>query len=320
MRKHGHDHQVVPSDPALRIKALESLLVEKGLVDPAFDTLMDTFEIRSGRATGRAWWREPGLTPLTSGASRKRYRRNRRAWLFGRAGRGYPGGREYSQVHNLIVCTCAHAILGRCWAATGLVQVLALSFAGGDRSARRVARVWTELPKSRGARLGQHRRRTLSGVARAPAGTKSSKEDELAAWLRGTRWWASPKYAGPPGSRHERHPRYGRHARHGPIEREKNEPVFHARWEARVYALNRATGVWGKWNLDASRHSREVIPPAEYLRMSYYEKWLEGTIGLLLQTGMITQAELESGKPAHGSAKATPPMTPAMVRSRFLEA
>jgi len=99
----------------------------------------------------------------------------------------------------------------------------------------------------------------------------------------------------------------------GPIEREKNEPVFHSRWEARVYALNRATGAWGKWNLDASRHSREVIPPAEYLRMSYYEKWLEGTITLLLQTGLITQAELESGKPAAGSAKATPRLMSAMV-------
>jgi len=99
----------------------------------------------------------------------------------------------------------------------------------------------------------------------------------------------------------------------GPIEREKNEPVFHARWEARVYALNRATGMWGKWNLDASRHSREVIAPAEYLRMSYYEKWLEGTITLLVQTGMITRAELESGKPAQGSVKATPRLTPAMV-------
>ena len=32
---HDHDHQVVPSDPALRTKALESLLVQKGLVDPA---------------------------------------------------------------------------------------------------------------------------------------------------------------------------------------------------------------------------------------------------------------------------------------------
>ena len=99
----------------------------------------------------------------------------------------------------------------------------------------------------------------------------------------------------------------------GPIEAEKNEPVFHARWEGRVYALNRATGAWGKWNLDASRHSREVIPPAEYLRMSYYEKWLAGMIGLLVQSGLITQAEVDSGKPAPGSAKATPRLTPAMV-------
>jgi nitrile hydratase subunit beta len=99
----------------------------------------------------------------------------------------------------------------------------------------------------------------------------------------------------------------------GPIQAEKNEPVFHARWEGRVYALNRATGAWGTWNLDASRHSREVIPPAEYLRMSYYEKWLAGMSGLLVQTGLVTQAEIDSGKPAPGSAKATPRLTPAMA-------
>ena len=42
----------------------------------------------------------------------------------------------------------------------------------------------------------------------------------------------------------------------GPVQPEKNEPVFHARWEARVFALNRAVGAWGKWNIDASRHRR----------------------------------------------------------------
>jgi hypothetical protein len=42
---HDLDHQVVPSDPALRVKALESLLVEKGLVDPAaLDGLVDAYE------------------------------------------------------------------------------------------------------------------------------------------------------------------------------------------------------------------------------------------------------------------------------------
>src|SRR6202042_1609597 len=56
-----HDHQDVPSDPALRAKALESLLVDKGLVDrPALDALVDTFEHKIGprngaRVVAKAW-------------------------------------------------------------------------------------------------------------------------------------------------------------------------------------------------------------------------------------------------------------------------
>jgi nitrile hydratase len=59
--EHDHDHQDVPSDPALRAKALESLLVEKGLVDrSALDALVDTFEHKIGprngaRVVARAW-------------------------------------------------------------------------------------------------------------------------------------------------------------------------------------------------------------------------------------------------------------------------
>jgi nitrile hydratase beta subunit len=99
----------------------------------------------------------------------------------------------------------------------------------------------------------------------------------------------------------------------GPIAPEPNEPVFHERWEARVYALNRAMGVFGKWNIDAGRHSRERIPPAEYLRMSYYEKWLAGLIMLLQESGLATPAELESGRPGPGVVKATPALTSAQV-------
>ena len=48
-----HDHEDVPSDAALRVKALESLLVEKGLVDPAaLDALVDTFEHAVGPRNG----------------------------------------------------------------------------------------------------------------------------------------------------------------------------------------------------------------------------------------------------------------------------
>src|ERR1051326_4346136 len=59
--KHEHEHQAVPSDLTLRVKALESLLVEKGLVDrAALDALIDTYEHKVGprngaRVVARAW-------------------------------------------------------------------------------------------------------------------------------------------------------------------------------------------------------------------------------------------------------------------------
>jgi nitrile hydratase subunit alpha len=59
--EHDHEHQAVPSDPALRVKALESLLVEKGIVDRAtLDALVDTYETKIGprngaRVVARAW-------------------------------------------------------------------------------------------------------------------------------------------------------------------------------------------------------------------------------------------------------------------------
>lgn len=104
----------------------------------------------------------------------------------------------------------------------------------------------------------------------------------------------------------------------GPIEPERNEPVFHARWEARTLGLVRAMDGWRKWNIDASRHSRELIPGPEYLRMTYYEKWVAGLIALMIQTGLVTRAEVESGRPAPGTAKAVPPLTAAQVPDLLL--
>ena len=63
---HDHKHQAVPSDPTLRVKALESLLVAKGLVDrAALDALIDTYEHKVGprngaRVVARAWLDEIG--------------------------------------------------------------------------------------------------------------------------------------------------------------------------------------------------------------------------------------------------------------------
>jgi len=103
----------------------------------------------------------------------------------------------------------------------------------------------------------------------------------------------------------------------GPIHHEKNEPVFHEPWEARVYAITRVLRAGGgRQNLDNSRHQLELLPPAEYLRMSYYERWLARLLNQIVTNGVITRAELESGHPAPGSLAATlatPAVTAAMV-------
>src|SRR5260370_12267372 len=107
----------------------------------------------------------------------------------------------------------------------------------------------------------------------------------------------------------------------GAIQYEKSEPVFHARWESRVFAMFIATGAWRKWNLDAFRHTREVLPPADYLRVSYYEQWFSGLLELLVGRGLVTAAEIESGLPAPGAATATPPLAadniPAALANRI---
>jgi len=95
----------------------------------------------------------------------------------------------------------------------------------------------------------------------------------------------------------------------GPIEHEQDEPVFHSRWEARAFALTRAMAAWGKWNIDASRHQRELIPAADYLRMSYYEKWIAGLEALAVKRGLVTAAELETGKAAAEAQKMVPVIT-----------
>lgn len=110
----------------------------------------------------------------------------------------------------------------------------------------------------------------------------------------------------------------------GPVTAEADEPVFHEPWEARVFALNRATGALEKWNIDTGRHARERIPPADYLRMSYYEKWLTGLVMLLEESGLVSPAELENGRPAPGAVRATPPLTaeqvgPMLAQGRWFE-
>jgi len=111
---HGHDHahdhdehSAVPSDPALRVKALESLLIEKGLIDPAeLDAIIDAYEHKIGPRNGatvvaRAWsdpaFRARLLEDATSAIGELGF--------LGRQGEHMVVVENTPEVHNLVVCT-----------------------------------------------------------------------------------------------------------------------------------------------------------------------------------------------------------------------
>jgi nitrile hydratase len=78
----------------------------------------------------------------------------------------------------------------------------------------------------------------------------------------------------------------------GPVVPEKNEPVFHADWERRMYALASSVTGAAQVNIDEFRHAIERIPPARYLASSYYERWLAAAETLLVEHGVVTREEL----------------------------
>jgi nitrile hydratase len=68
-----------------------------------------------------------------------------------------------------------------------------------------------------------------------------------------------------------------------------------------MFALTLACASAAGWNMDMGRHSRERMPPAEYLAASYYERWIFGVRTLLVETGWVTPRELKTGR-AEGKA------------------
>lgn len=120
---HHHDHgQDPPSDMALRVKALESLLVEKGLVDPAaLDAIIDAYEHKVGprngaRAVARAWsdpaYKARLMQDATSAIAELGY--------GGRQGEHMVVVENTPDVHNLVVCTLCSCYP---WAVLGLPPV-----------------------------------------------------------------------------------------------------------------------------------------------------------------------------------------------------
>ena len=77
----------------------------------------------------------------------------------------------------------------------------------------------------------------------------------------------------------------------GRVEVEPDEPVFHERWEARIFGLS---VLWAFPNLDASRHVMERIPALRYLSLPYYGRWLHCLEAQLLADGLLAPGELEA--------------------------
>jgi nitrile hydratase subunit alpha len=180
-----HEHQAVPSDPALRVKALESLLVEKGLVDPAaLDALIDAYEHKVGPRNGakvvaRAWadpaYRKRLLTDGTAAVADFGY--------GGQQGEYLVVVENGPKVHNLIVCTLCSCYP---WPVLGLPPVWYKSAPYRSRAVidpRGVLREFgLELAEDVEVRVWDSTAEVRYLVLpERPSGTEKLSEDELAA-------------------------------------------------------------------------------------------------------------------------------------------
>mgnify|MGYP003321113052 FL=1 len=69
------------------------------------------------------------------------------------------------------------------------------------------------------------------------------------------------------------------------------DKIFKEKWHARALAITLAAGSLKQWNLDMTRHARECLPPKEYSKCSYYEKWIFALANLLVVKGVINRDE-----------------------------
>jgi nitrile hydratase beta subunit len=102
----------------------------------------------------------------------------------------------------------------------------------------------------------------------------------------------------------------------GSVLREEHEPVFHARWEARMFAITSALLGARMANVDEFRHAIERIPPSAYLESSYYERWMRAVRTLLVEKGVLSrEALIRAGALAENAPAAATPADVAPVKS-----
>jgi nitrile hydratase len=80
----------------------------------------------------------------------------------------------------------------------------------------------------------------------------------------------------------------------GPVRVERDEPVFHQRWEGRVFALTGAAGGSFVPNVDKFRHAIERMEPVEYLTAGYYGRWLRAIETRLVEAGALAAGAVDA--------------------------
>ena len=315
----AHDHQVVPSDLTLRVKALESLLVDKGLVDRvALDAIVDAFETKIGprngaRVVARAWVDPAQQGGLLTDAT-ARWRSSASTAIRAKTSSSLE---NTPKVHNMVVCTLCSCYP---WPVLGLPPVWYKSAAYRSRAVidpRGVlkefgldiaddveVRVWDSTAEIRYLVLPER-----------PRAANDLNEDALAALVTRDSMLGTAKVSlRRPEEAHERRSRHGRHAGHGADSpRDPRADVPRALGGARVRAVARAAARGGQWNLDAfATASRCCLRPTT-CGMSYYERWFAWMLPTWSRPATSRRRRSRRDRPASGSPETSPFVTMANV-------
>ena len=263
----------------LRVRALETILTEKGYIDPAALDLPSSRPTRprSARTTARASSPRPGsIRPSSRRCSRTPRKAIAELGHVSRVGDHLIAVENTPQSHNMIVCTLCSCYP---WEVLGLPPVWYKSAPYRSRAVNDPRGVLADfgVDAAEGHRnpgLGFDRRDALPRAADAARRHRGLERGE---------------------ARRARHPRL--HDRHRPaeearrgrmmdgihdmggmhgfgkVEPEPNEPLFHAPWEGRVLAMNARHGLRRRLEHRQSRFAQEQLPPPIYLAASYYQSW-----------------------------------------------
>lgn len=179
----GHPHTLLPSDPALRVKALETILTQKGLIDPAaLDEIIETYETKIGPRNGAhvvaKAWSDPAfkaalLDDATAVVSDLGY--------YGRQGEHMVAVVNTDEVHNMVVCTLCSCYP---WPLLGIPPTWYKSDAYRARAVREPRKVLAEfgvtLPEGMAVRVWDSTAETrYLVIPQRPAGTEGLDEAAL---------------------------------------------------------------------------------------------------------------------------------------------